>query len=105
MAIDKLCEEAREMVKDAADSVDKLYSVVERLILNCELYRQQRDDAIQSMENVMEVNKTINNARLEDAGDLRILDVNHIKFKNEEYVKVSYVQDLLRKEVPIGYVT
>lgn len=97
MAIDNLCKEAREMVKDAADSVDKLYSVVERLILNCELYRQQRDDAIQSMENVMEVNKTIN-ARLEDAGDLHILDVNHIKFKNEEYVKVSYVQDLLRKE-------
>lgn len=97
MAIDNLCEEAREMVKDAADSVDKLYSVVERLVLNCELYRQQRDDAIQSMENVMEVNKTIN-TRLEDAGDLHILDTNHVKFKNEEYVKVSYVQDLLRKE-------
>lgn len=92
MAIDNLCEEAREMVKDAADSVDKLYSVVERLILNCELYRQERNDAvdyIQSMENVMEVNKT---------GDLHILDANHVKFKNEEYVKVSYVQDLLRKE-------
>lgn len=97
MAIDNLCKEAREMVKDAADSVDKLYSVVERLVLNCELYRQQRDDAIQSMENVMEVNKTIN-TRLEDAGDLHILDTNHVKFKNEEYVKVSYVQDLLRKE-------
>lgn len=97
MAIDNLCKEAREMVKDTADSVDKLYSVVERLILNCELYRQQRDDAIQSMENVMEVNKTIN-TRLEDAGDLHILDTNHVKFKNEEYVKVSYVQDLLRKE-------
>lgn len=97
MAIDNLCEEAREMVKDAADSVDKLYSVVERLILNCELYRQQRDDAIQSMENVMEVNKTIN-ARLEATGDPHILDANHVKFQNEEYVKVSYVQDLLRKE-------
>ena len=97
MAIDNLYDEVREMVKDAVDSVDKLYSVVERLILNCELYRQQRDDAIQSMENVMEVNKTIN-ARLEDAGDLHILDVNHIKFKNEEYVKLSFLKDVLRKE-------
>lgn len=97
MAIDNLCKEAREMVKDTADSVDKLYSVVERLILNCELYRQQRDDAIQSMENVMTVNKTIN-TRLEDAGDLHILDVNHIKFKNEEYVKLSFIQDVIRKE-------
>lgn len=100
MAIDNLCKEAREMVKDTTDSVDKLYSVVERLILNCELYRQQRDDAIQSMENVMTVNKTIN-ARLEETGDLHILDVNHIKFKNEEYVKLSFVQDVIRKELKL----
>ena len=100
MATDNLYEEAREMVKDTANSVDKLYSVVERLILNCELYRQQRDDASAAMANVMEANKIIN-ARLEVAeatGRISRLDDNHIKFKDEEYVKVSYVQDLIRKE-------
>ena len=99
MATDNLYEEAREMVKDTANSVDKLYSVVERLILNCELYRQQRDDAIQSMKNVMTDNKAIN-ARLEAAeatGRISKLDDNHIKFKGEEYVKVSYVQDYIRR--------
>lgn len=96
MATDNLYEEAREMVKDTANSVDKLYSVVERLILNCELYRQQRDDAIQSMENVITVNKAIN-ARLEAVGDPHILDNNHIKFKDEEYVKLSFVSDIIRK--------